>query len=95
MRISIRGVSHWHATMHVDAVRSTGVDLLSVWDEDTATAATFLDRHAATAHATLADKPLGLAAAEIAPLAARAVTLHDFLRAMALADRDYTMPGRP
>lgn len=61
MRIAITGVGHWHAAMHLDAVRAAGADVSGVWDPDPAINASFASRHdapaAATMEALLAAKP--------------------------------------
>ncbi|MBM1172526.1 Gfo/Idh/MocA family protein [Microvirga arabica] len=41
MRVCLLGVSHWHAAMHLDAVRSSGGEVMAVWDPDTGAAAKF------------------------------------------------------
>lgn len=41
MKITLVGVSHWHAKMHLDAVKAAGATPLSVWDPDAVKAAAF------------------------------------------------------
>ncbi|KQX42962.1 dehydrogenase [Devosia sp. Root436] len=45
MKIALFGTSHWHAEMHLDAVRAAGATVVGVWDEDPAHAAGFADKH--------------------------------------------------
>ena len=46
MKIALFGTSHWHAEMHLDAVRAAGATVVGVWDEDPAHAAGFAEKHA-------------------------------------------------
>lgn len=39
MRVALAGVGHWHAPMHLDAVRAAGAGIAGVWDPDPAVAA--------------------------------------------------------
>lgn len=41
MKVCLLGVSHWHAAMHLDAVRSSGGEVMAVWDSDAGAAANF------------------------------------------------------
>ncbi|WP_262272234.1 Gfo/Idh/MocA family protein [Microvirga yunnanensis] len=45
MRVCLLGVSHWHAGMHLDAVRSSGGEISAVWDDDPRSAAVFARSH--------------------------------------------------
>jgi predicted dehydrogenase len=45
MRVCLLGVSHWHAAMHLDAVRSSGGEVTDVWDSVTGAGANFADVH--------------------------------------------------
>lgn len=45
MRISLLGTSHWHAQMHLDAVRAAGAQIGVVWDLDWNDAKGFAQRH--------------------------------------------------
>src|SRR4051812_25651690 len=61
MRVCLLGVSHWHASMHLDAVRSSDGEVIAVWDQDMRAGASFAAAHGLTAcrsmeHA-LAGKP--------------------------------------
>lgn len=46
MRIALAGTSHWHAEMHLDAVRECGATVVGVWDESPVQA-----KNCAAAHA--------------------------------------------
>lgn len=54
MRVAITGVGHWHAPMHLDAVRAAGAVVASVWDRDDGVTARFASEHAAPAAASMA-----------------------------------------
>ncbi|MBM1173655.1 Gfo/Idh/MocA family protein [Microvirga arabica] len=45
MRVCLLGVSHWHAAMHLDAVRSSGGKVTDVWDSVAGAGASFADAH--------------------------------------------------
>lgn len=45
MRVCLLGVSHWHAVMHLDAVRSSGGVVTTVWDQAAGTGADFAATH--------------------------------------------------
>ena len=45
MRVCLLGVSHWHAAMHLDAVRSSGGVVTAVWDYDPGSSAAFARAH--------------------------------------------------
>ncbi len=44
MRVALVGVTHWHAAIHLDAIRHAGVTLSGVADRDAAAAAEFAAR---------------------------------------------------
>jgi predicted dehydrogenase len=41
MRIALTGVGHWHAPMHLDAIRAAGAEPAGAWDPDPAVAVAF------------------------------------------------------
>lgn len=43
MKIILAGTSHWHAEMHLDAVRACGGEVVGVWDEDAGHAKIFAE----------------------------------------------------
>ena len=45
MKVALLGVGHWHARMHLDAVTSSGGEVTTVWDPDTAAAKRFAADH--------------------------------------------------
>lgn len=45
MRVALLGVSHWHAQMHLDAVGSSGGEVIAAWDPDADLGATFAAAH--------------------------------------------------
>ncbi|QRM29971.1 Gfo/Idh/MocA family protein [Microvirga sp. VF16] len=45
MRVCLLGVSHWHAAMHLDAVRASGGAVIAVWDQDARAGADFAGAH--------------------------------------------------
>jgi predicted dehydrogenase len=45
MRVVLLGVSHWHAQMHLDAVRFSGGEIIAAWDRDADTGAAFAATH--------------------------------------------------
>lgn len=45
MRIAITGVGHWHAAMHLDAVRAAGAEVAGVWDPAPDITVAFASRH--------------------------------------------------
>lgn len=49
MRIALLGVGHWHAPIHLDAIRAAGGTAGPVWDADPAVAAAFAARHGCAA----------------------------------------------
>lgn len=55
MKIALFGTSHWHAQMHLDAALSAGADVMAVWDENSAHAAGFAQRHGLIAVTAMAD----------------------------------------
>ena len=61
MRVALAGVGHWHASMHLDAVRAAGAAPALVWDADPAIAARFAALSgcgvAGSLEALLADRP--------------------------------------
>ena len=55
MKVALFGTSHWHAEMHLDAARATGADVVVVWDEDSAQATRFGEKHGVRVVASPAD----------------------------------------
>lgn len=55
MKIALFGTSHWHAEMHLDAVRAAGAAVIGVWDENPAHAAQFGEMHALPAVAEMGE----------------------------------------
>jgi len=55
MRIGLLGVGHWHAPIHLDAIRAVGAAVGPVWDDEPAVAAAFAARHGARAAAACAE----------------------------------------
>lgn len=51
IKVCLAGVSHWHAEMHLDAVRHAGAEIDCVWDENPAIARAFADAHGLTTKA--------------------------------------------
>ncbi len=49
MRVALVGVTHWHAAIHLDAIRYAAVTLLGVADRDATAAAEFAARNATRA----------------------------------------------
>jgi predicted dehydrogenase len=45
MKVCLLGVGHWHAALHLDAVRSSGGEVVAVWDEDMGAATGFAATH--------------------------------------------------
>ena len=45
MQISLLGISHWHAQMHLDAATAAGAEVVAVWDKDPDQAARFGARY--------------------------------------------------
>ncbi|RWK57372.1 Gfo/Idh/MocA family oxidoreductase [Mesorhizobium sp.] len=45
MKIVLAGSSHWHAEMHLDAVRFCGAEIAGIWDKDAEHARAFATRH--------------------------------------------------
>jgi predicted dehydrogenase len=45
MRLVLAGTSHWHAGMHLDAMRTCGADVVGVWDEKAEHAAQWAQAH--------------------------------------------------
>lgn len=62
LRIGLLGVGHWHASIHLDAIRAAGAEPGPVWDDDPETGAAFAGReglrHAATAEAAIREADL-------------------------------------
>lgn len=54
MRIGLAGVGHWHAAMHLDAIRHAGAQVAAVWDADPLVAATFAQTAGVAVAASLA-----------------------------------------
>jgi predicted dehydrogenase len=55
MKIALAGVSHWHAAIHADAVRSAGAELCGAWDWDHDIARSFAATWDCAAHARVED----------------------------------------
>lgn len=53
MRVCLLGVSHWHAAMHLDAVRASGGEVSAVWDYDPRSSAGFAQSHDVPAFARI------------------------------------------
>jgi len=49
MRVALLGVSHWHAQMHLDAVRFSGGEVIATWDRNADAGATFAATHGLSA----------------------------------------------
>lgn len=49
MRVALLGVSHWHAQMHLDAVRFSGGEVIATWDQNADAGATFAATHGLSA----------------------------------------------
>ncbi|MGO4526635.1 Gfo/Idh/MocA family protein [Microvirga sp. 2MCAF35] len=45
MRVCLLGVGHWHAAMHLDAVRTCGGEIVAVWNQDSEAAIGFAATH--------------------------------------------------
>ena len=45
MRVALLGISHWHAQMHLDAVLSSGGEVIAVWDWNADSGGTFAAIH--------------------------------------------------
>jgi predicted dehydrogenase len=45
MKVCLLGVSHWHASMHLDAVRSSGGEVMATWDPHTEAGEEFAGAH--------------------------------------------------
>lgn len=61
MRVALAGVGHWHAPLHLDAVRHAGAEIAAVWDPDARVASRFASASACalapSLHALLHDRP--------------------------------------
>lgn len=77
MRIALLGVGHWHAPIHLDAIRAAGASVAPVWDADAGVAAAFAAHHGAEAAASRAEAIRGadLVVAMGRPAEAEAVAL--------------------
>ena len=53
MRVGLAGVGHWHAGMHLDAIRHAGASVAAVWDPEPAVATAFADAAGVTAAVSL------------------------------------------
>jgi predicted dehydrogenase len=49
MRVALLGASHWHAQMHLDAVRFSGGEVIATWDRNADAGATFAATHGLSA----------------------------------------------
>ncbi|KLK91296.1 dehydrogenase [Microvirga vignae] len=49
MRVALLGVSHWHARMHLDAIRFSGGEVIATWDRNADIGATFAALHGLSA----------------------------------------------
>jgi predicted dehydrogenase len=78
MRVSLLGTSHWHAAMHLDAMRFAGADIVAVWDADPHRAAAFAE----TAAAPTAGFEAAIAAADLVVLMGHPASLPAQARAV-------------
>src|SRR3954447_6964878 len=53
MRVALAGVGHWHASLHLDAVRAAGAEIAGVWDSEPEVASRFAETGGAGAWASL------------------------------------------
>jgi predicted dehydrogenase len=59
MKVCLLGVSHWHAAMHLDAVRSSGGVVTAVWDQDVRVGTDFAAAHGLAACHTMEQALVG------------------------------------
>lgn len=55
MRIALTGTGHWHAPIHLDAIRAAGAEVCITWDPDAAVAGRFAAAHGLACAATWED----------------------------------------